>query len=119
MIVVRGDVVRRHPTAHWYLQEARLVDGETRVATGSVREPSFIGSIDASTIFVGFDLVSRVVRGDRASGVPGWFVAVEEQLGAPRFGLDEPVADDYDDDPASWDEVSWGHLVDEPASWRS
>jgi hypothetical protein len=113
VIVVRGELVRRYPTAHWYLQQARLdADGRAQALAGSVREATFFGSLERDTLFVGFDGVTPdEVRGDRTNGKAGWFIAVEEQPGAPRFGLDEAGPDDFGATPGSWSDLSWGHLV--------
>jgi hypothetical protein len=102
VIVVRGDVVRRYPTLHCYLQEIGD-DGEPADVPG--REPDFLGSLDRSTMFVGFaGMASDVVR-------ERYFVALEEQPGAPRFGLDEARVRDFTGKPGNWNDLSWGHLV--------
>jgi hypothetical protein len=112
VIVVRGDVVRRYPTAHYFLQPA--------LSTGEEWEPDdaeapveaiFLGSLDRETVFYGFELGPDVVRGDRANGVPGYFLAIEEQVGAPRFGLDQARAGHFTATPRNWNGLAWGHLV--------
>jgi hypothetical protein len=112
-VVVRGDLVRRYPTAHWFLQQAALGDDGawTPAEDGAVEEVSFLGALDPQTAVYGFDLDPEVVRGDRAGGVPGYFVAVEEQPGAPRLGLDVARPAHFTSTPSSWDRLSWGHLV--------
>ena len=55
VIVVRGDIVRRYPTAHYFLQAAAL-DGEeaTPVEGAPAVEATFIGALDRDTVFFGF-----------------------------------------------------------------
>ena len=116
VFVVRGDLVRRYPTAHYFLQKARI-DPKTRLigpVDGQVEAVSFSGLLDAETLFVGFDKPHAEVIGDRANGGdPGWLFAVEEQPAAPRFGLDDPPEDDtpWGKPPAVWNELSWANVV--------
>jgi hypothetical protein len=112
-VIVRGDLVRRYPTAHWFLQEAAIGDDGawTPADGGHIEEAAFLGTLDPQTAFYGFDISTKVVRGDRDRGVPGYFVVIEEQPGAPRLGLDVAQPGDFQSKPTSWDDVSWGHLV--------
>jgi hypothetical protein len=108
-VVVRGDLVRRYPTAHWFLQQAvQGADGHEPVE-GTIVEVSFLATLDAQTTVFGFDLSPSVVRGD--GGGDGYFIGVEEQPAGPRFGLDTAKPRDYTDTPKTWDKLSWGHLV--------
>jgi hypothetical protein len=102
VVVIRGDVVRRFPTLHCYLQEIGE-DGEPADVPG--HEPDFVGSLDRDTMFVGFaELLPDAVRA-------GYFVVVEEQPGAPRFGLDKAKPAHFTGKPVNWNALSWGHLV--------
>ena len=66
-VVVRSDLVRRYPTAHWFLQKAVLdEDGALVPADDTVVEVSFLGLLDPQTAVIGFDLPSSVVRGTTA-----------------------------------------------------
>ncbi|MGI8332711.1 hypothetical protein ACRYCC_22390 [Actinomadura scrupuli] len=112
VIVVRGDLVRRYPSAHYFLQAAELGDhGPVPRADAAPVEPVFLGALSPDTVFFGFDLEPRVVRGDRPAGDPGYLVAIEEQPGAPRLGLDVERDRHFSEPPASWNQLSWGHLV--------
>jgi hypothetical protein len=112
VIVIRGDVVRRYPTAHCYLHLATRASGETEPAEGGEREPDFLGSLGTDTAFYGFtDLPSSKVSGSGTIADPGYFFVIEEQAGAPRFGLDPAKPADYNTDPSTWNRLSWGHLV--------
>ncbi len=112
VIVVRGDLVRRYPSAHYFLQEATLgTDGATPREDAAPVEPIFLGALSADTVFFGFDLETDVVRGDRPHGAPGYFVGIEEQVGAPRLGLDDARPRDFTTLPKTWNGLSWGHLA--------
>lgn len=113
VIVVRGDIVRRYPTAHYYLQQASWADGAATPVDGAVVAASFLGSLDRDTVFFGFEVDPQTVVGDRSPAAPGYFLAIEEQLGAPRFGLDDPKPEHFAKTPKSWDRLSWAHLVDD------
>ena len=93
VFVIRGDVVRRYPTAHYFLQKARLGrDLTIRPVAGQVAAAVVRGMLDRDTLFVGFEKSTDEVLGDRAGGGdPGWLLAIEEQPAAPRFGLDDPT----------------------------
>ena len=109
VVVVRGDIVRRYPTAHFFLQQAAYVkpeeresidgtEGEVEPVEGTETEPDFLGSLGPDTVFFGFSqLDSDVVRGNRPDpDAPGYFFVIEEQAGAPRFGLDEAKPAHFD-----------------------
>jgi hypothetical protein len=109
-IVVRGDLVRRYPTAHWFLQRAaRGEDGQLVPVAGTVAEVAFLVVVDRQTAVYGFDVATAAVRGE--DGGDGYFVGVEEQVAGPRFGLDVAKPAQFTRKPASWDQLGWGHLV--------
>jgi hypothetical protein len=113
VFVVRGDVVRRYPTAHLFLQKARLGRGdEIRPVADQVQAAAVRGALDRDTLFVGFAKSPEEVIGDRAGGDPGWLLAIEEQPAAPRFGLDDvPDPPDYHQAPATWSALSWANVA--------
>jgi hypothetical protein len=112
VIVVRGDVVRRYPSAHYFLQEAELgADGATPREDTAPVEPIFQGALGPDTVFFGYDVEHEKVRGDRDHDVPGYFLAIEEQVGAPRLGLDDARPRHFITLPTSWNGLSWGHLA--------
>jgi hypothetical protein len=118
VFVVRGDLVRRYPSAHYFLQKAQIdpSTGGIGPVPDEVEAASFGGMLDAETLFVGFGKKPTVVIGHRASGGdPGWLLAIEEQPAAPRFGLDDPPADGhvvvYGKPPDTWDDLSWANVA--------
>ncbi|HMI82546.1 MAG TPA: hypothetical protein VK550_00565 [Polyangiaceae bacterium] len=109
-IVVRGDLVRRYPTAHWFMQKAiRGEDGALVPEPGTVIEVAFLAMLDPQTAVFGFDVAPGAARGEHAGH--GYYVGVEEQPASPRFGLDRARPAHFDQKPGSWDAASWGHLV--------
>lgn len=115
VIVIRGDIVRRYPTAHYYLQAASREDGVATPVEGVVEPAMFLGTLDRDTVFFGFDLDPETVVGNGTAIAPGYFLAIEEQPGAPRFGLDDARPKQFGGSPKSWDGLAWGHLVDDEA----
>ena len=94
-LLVRGDLVRRYPDLNVFLAP-QTVDGEPDVE--SAVQPSFLCPLDADTVVVGFPLPPAEVL-----GTPEYFVAFEERVLAPRFGLDV-----HRDGPLTgWDELTW------------
>ena len=117
VFVVRGDVVRRYPTAHYFLQQARLDgDGAIQPVAGEVLSAAVRGALDRDTLFVGFEKPTSEVIGDRpGGGDPGWLLAIEEQPAAARFGLDDPPEPpdepEYGAPPAVWNDLSWDNVA--------
>ena len=150
VLVIKGDLLRKYPDTVIYAtrgvwNEARTgADGEP-VPAGTLREeavdrdgspaerrdPLFVGALDRTTVFLGFDLDADEALGPvDAAGAPipggrdgdrdaGWFFVFEEPPAGPRFGLDvgrpRQAGGDLDRQPAYWRNVSWYHLVDDPA----
>jgi hypothetical protein len=119
VLLVRGELLRRFPTAVVYAARAEfeIVDGRVtrgRVPTAEERYPLFRGTLEPDVTFVGFDLEEDEARGDPEpeNGKPGWFLVIQQQPTEPRFGLD--VAVEFADTllPVdAWDNLTWGHLA--------
>jgi len=115
---VRSDLVRRYPTAHWFMQRAAPgAEGRLGPVDGTVLEIAFFAMLDARTCVLGFDVAPETARGD--DGGHGYFVGVEEQPTGPRFGLDRAQPSDFTGRPRTWDAASWGHLVSSQAELDS
>ena len=126
VVVVRGDIVRRYPTAHFFLQQAAYVkpderesidgtEGEVEPVEGTETEPDFLGSLGPDTVFFGFsELDSDDVRGNRPNGDPGLLLrhrgAGRRAALRPRRG--EAGALRPESEPKTWNGASWGHLVE-------
>ncbi|MCB1021281.1 MAG: hypothetical protein KDC27_15220, partial [Acidobacteria bacterium] len=98
VILIRGDLVRRYPDLNVFLtpQDA---DGDPDYARSV--QPSFEGRLTRDTLFVGFPVEPEVVLGNRSE--PEYFLALEERMTAPRFGLDVAREGPLE----SWDELAW------------
>lgn len=121
VLLVRGELLRRFPTAMVYAARARFKTGpggqlsNDRIPTDEEKYPLFRGTIDPDVTFVGFDLGEEEARGDPdpAGNQPGWFLVIQQQPTEPRFGLD--VVDGFAPSlpPLTrWDDLSWGHLAE-------
>jgi hypothetical protein len=130
VLAIRGDLLKKYPTAVIYAQKAKWVDDpdaprKIRVLDETDpeqnrKDPDFKAEIDPDLHFLGFSLTSAQVEGDPTPPAddtdpadPGWFFVIQERPGEPRFGLDileEPAADPPP--PADWNGLAWDHLGD-------
>jgi hypothetical protein len=121
VLVVRGDLLKKYPTAVIYAQQAKWGTDEqgaqVRVLDESnpaqfVKTPIFKAEIEPDVRFLGFDLTRSIVKGspDPAANNPGWFFVIQERPGEPRFGLDN-LSDDSPAKPTNWNELAWEHLA--------
>ncbi len=121
VLVIRGDLLKKYPTAVVYAQQARWTVNEGRQVRELdnrdpgqfIKSPIFKAEIDPDIHFLGFDLTSSVVKGnpDPDAGDPGWFFVIQERPGEPRFGLDS-LSDESPDEPTTWNDLAWEHLDD-------
>jgi hypothetical protein len=119
VLLIRGDLLRKYPTAAIYAAKAVLDTQGRRIADPSagLKLPLFSGALPPDLLFLGFDLTAEAARGGvggSGGGQPtadqGWFFVIEQQASEPGFGLDE--ADAPMTDPVSnWDDLTWGHLA--------
>jgi hypothetical protein len=115
VLVIRGDLLKKYPTAVVYAVEAVWPADPNithRVPGTAEKYPLFNAKIEPDITFLGFDLTAAQAKGSPAPAEnrPGWFFVIKERPGEPRFGLDEADA------PAAetareWDDLSWGHLA--------
>ncbi len=121
VLVVRGDLLKKYPTAVIYAQQAKWITDDQgrqlRVLDESnpqqfIKTPIFKAEIDPDVRFLGFDLTSSKVKGDADPAVdnPGWFFVIQERPGEPRFGLDD-LNDESPATPTNWNELAWEHLA--------
>jgi len=121
VLVVRGDLLKKYPTAVIYAQQAKwITDNQGRqlrvLDEGNpqqfIKTPIFKAEIDPDVRFLGFDLTSSQVKGDADPAVdnPGWFFVIQERPGEPRFGLDD-LNDESPATPTNWNELAWEHLA--------
>jgi len=137
ILVIRGDLLKRYPNTIIYAQRARwgtrsdnalrlvLWDetgekGENDPADPNIRYPQYKAFVRPDLHFIGFDLSIEEVRGDPSldetaeakATIPanklGWFFALKEIVGEPRFGLDDGLA--VAPEPVVWDNLAWQNL---------
>lgn len=128
VLVIRGELLKRYPTAVIYAQKAewqktngatdtskdRLLveiaaDEEDKPPHDKVRLPLFEAKVDPDIYFIGFDLDALDAKGDGTAANPGWFFVIKERPGEPRFGLDDvpPGAPPH---LITWNDLSWAHV---------
>jgi hypothetical protein len=127
VLVIRGELLRKYPTAAVYAHKAEWPDkkgqpgvpdktGERTLAKlpagvdpprSLVRLPIYEAKADPDIYLLGFDLDADEARGEH--GDLGWFFVLKERPGDPRFGLD----DDQPGEPTRvevWNDLSWGKV---------
>ncbi|HEX2929697.1 MAG TPA: hypothetical protein VHV54_08295, partial [Candidatus Binatia bacterium] len=120
VLVVRGDLLKKYPTAVIYAQQAKWSKDEQgrdiRELDDSnpdqtIKLPIFKAEIEPDIRFLGFELTKSVAKGnpDPAALDPGWFFVIQERPGEPRFGLDN-FSDDSPETASNWNELAWEHL---------
>lgn len=114
VVLIKADLIRKFPDVRVYATPAKWLEGE-RVPdeTQEPVGPSMVGTLQRGVNFYGFeDLTEEEARGD--DGSAGWFILLEEEPRAMRFGLDTGRPAHRGKNPRkSWDNLSWFHLAEE------
>ena len=139
VLVIRGDLLKRYPNTIIYAQRARWGTGaknklrlvlwdetgersENDPADPNIRYPLYRAEVPPDIHFIGFDLSVEEVRGDPdlqetaeakgriASDKLGWFFAIKQVPGEPRFGLHEHPPPAGESDDLVWNNLSWDNL---------
>jgi hypothetical protein len=115
VLLVRGDVLKKYPTAVIYAVEAVWSAGKRALGTNE-KQALFHGEMPPDITFVGFDLQPAQARGAATPslGHPGWFFVIKQRPGEPRFGLDE--VEGTAPPAARWSDLSWAHLGAAPGA---
>lgn len=120
VLVVRGELLKKYPTAVVYahkadwgkINEIKSINVERVLVKGYspdsiIKTPLFEAKIDPDIYFFGFDLDDEEARGTKepqtTNDDPGWFFVLKERPGEPRFGLDV----DKSDRIINWNNLSW------------
>jgi len=134
VLVIRGELLKRYPTAVIYAQRAQWVknadgtidlDAERELAdltpaeelappASKVRTPLYEAKVDPDIYFFGFDLTEEEARGDDPSKPdpdPGWFFVIRERPGEPRFGFDIERKGGLN----TWNDLAWDDVAPSPA----
>ena len=111
VLVIRGELLKRYPTAVIYAHKAQwqtkadgtidpsqprqladLTDAEQQSPPPTkVRTPLYDAKADPDIYFFGFDLTIEEAIGQSGTHPgddPGWFFVIKERPGEPRFGLE-------------------------------
>ena len=134
VLVIRGELLKKYPTAVIYAQKADWGTNPTTLAkdireervfaeltdaeklnppTTKVKTPLFEAKVDPDVYFFGFDLDDEEARGTlnptSVSDDPGWFFVIKERPGEPRFGLDIEKAKNESGVARliNWNNLSW------------
>jgi hypothetical protein len=130
VLVIRGELLKRYPTAVIYAQKAKwhenpdhtldasvdreLIDltpaEEDSLPPEKIRKPLFEAKVDPDIYFLGFDLTALEARGGKTTkDDPGWFFVIKERPGEPRFGLDD-VPPGETQRLINWNDLAWDHI---------
>jgi hypothetical protein len=123
VLLIKSALLRRYPDMRVYAVEATWRDGGRREdLEGDVQVPLFVARLAPDVAVYGFDLVESTARGNAAPRTreeekdAGYFFVLEQQPGAPRFGLDGRRPKRSREAPLSWANLRWGHLVEAEAA---
>ncbi|MDQ2588402.1 hypothetical protein [Saccharothrix yanglingensis] len=131
VLVIRGELLRKYPTAAVYAHKAAWPDapGQPGVPDMSgertpaplpenvdpppelIRLPIYEAKVEPDIYLLGFDLDADEARG--GNGDLGWFFVLEERPGDPRFGLDEDQPGEQTEVEV-WNDLSWGKVDPAP-----
>lgn len=119
VLVIRGELLKKYPTAVIYANRAEWHDGERRpvaLAPGQesfppnsiIRMPLYDAKIEPDVYFFGFDLTEEAARGGTTPAEdPGWYFVIKERPGDPRFGLDV----ERDGALEVWNDLAWPDVL--------
>ncbi len=137
VLVIRGELLKKYPTAVVYAHKANWsVNADTHQtdvheprsllnqAEGDkdepdpniIKTPLYSAKVDPDIYFFGFDLSVAEAKGVTEPDTPtlanaGWFFVIKERPGEPRFGLDVPATDGGNQDLISWNDLDWSKVV--------
>jgi hypothetical protein len=120
VLVIRGELLKKYPTAAIYAQRAEwppgrdglpdvtqqrrpvtLVDGEVP-GPDLVQLPLYEAKIEPDVYLLGFDLDADEARGNPPTDA-GWFFVLKERPGDPRFGVDDGAPTRLE----VWNDLTW------------
>lgn len=114
VLLIRGDLLRRYPTAVIYAVRAVKTGTQLDVSRkpDDERHPLFRGTLKPDITFVGFNLTENEALGKPPNDPNGWYFVIQQHPTEPRFGLD--VADFGPPQPptlTTWSDLSWRHFA--------
>ena len=118
VLLIRGELLKRYPSAIIYAVKAIMHNGKRELATDHPGEvsgplesfPIFRGTLEPDVTFLGFNLAPKdALAGD------GWFFVIQQQPTEPRFGLDDDpfgVGESHEIPKLeTWNDLNWAHLA--------
>jgi hypothetical protein len=109
VLLVRGELFKRYPTAIVYAGKAKRDNTGARVLDDTdERYPIFRGTLPNDITFLGFNLSREDAKGGTAQSPDGFFFVFQQQPSEPRFGL-EPVEDT--NPIAHWADLAWTNFA--------
>jgi hypothetical protein len=137
VLVVRGELLKKYPTAVIYAHKAnwttnpntnvpdpKLIRSLHQSAEGDkekpdtkiIKTPLYSAKIEPDIYFFGFEITVKEARGEAAPQQPtldnaGWFFVIKERSGEPRFGFDIPATDGDNATLVTWNDLDWTRVV--------
>lgn len=136
VLVIRGELLKKYPTAVVYAHKADWTKNDDNVIDINeprslaspeegdkekpdpqfVRTPLYSARVDPDISFFGFDLTVTEARGESRPETPtpdnaGWFFVIKERPGEPRFGFDVPATDGGNNELVTWNDLDWSKVV--------
>jgi hypothetical protein len=111
-LLIRGELLRRHPDTIIYAARARLADGKRVIDTTDERYPIFGGTLPSDITFLGFNLSPQDAKGGTPGAPYGFFFVFQQHPTAPRFGL-EPAANGI---VSRWADLAWTNFGEAPSA---
>ncbi|MEV6849091.1 hypothetical protein [Actinoplanes sp. NPDC051411] len=122
VLVIRGELLKKYPTAAVYAQRAEWPPGPDGPDTTQqrrpvtlpdgvvpghdvVRLPLYEAKIEPDIYLLGFDLDADEARGNPPDD-PGWFFMIKERPGDPRFGVDDGTPTNLE----VWNDLTWNDV---------
>lgn len=113
VLLIRGQLVQRYPTAVIYATETIWDPTKGQRVLGSAEKHAlFRGTLSPDVTFFGFDLMIDQARGSTDRSKPqGWWFVIQQQPSEPRFGL-EPAPEPYAIPTVKeWNDLSWANFA--------
>lgn len=136
VLVIRGELLKKYPTAvvyahraDWTKNDFNEIDVKAPRSLANakegdkekpdpafVRTPLFSAKVDPDIYFFGFDLTVKEARGEKDPETPstenaGWFFVIKERPGEPRFGFDITATDSSSQELVTWNQLDWNKVV--------
>lgn len=105
VLLIRGSLLRRFPTAVLYLSRTHPDDSEVHLT------PTIAGTLGSDIAFFGFPLTPAEAlhpTDPQPAKTSGWAIVIQEAVHHTRFGVEDPPASGA---PAltTWQDLTWAH----------